>query len=142
MKPTSYTAVTAIHLIKCKAQPGDIITLSIRNEDTDDGMFSQTKRLVDMFVQCYGFWPSEVAIHPDHLDLIKKVGKSLDVTIPESISGILGKLMELTDLPTRIPLVADESLDLFTAVARYHFKKENTEAFLKTVLEHTLRGMH
>jgi hypothetical protein len=138
MKMT-YTALVAMNLIKREAIPGDVITLTIRNGESDEGMFKQAKRLSNMFLACYHFWPQSIAIHPDHLDLIRKQGKSLDITFSDLKSSLIGKFIDLTELPTHIPLVADPTLDMITAVARFDFKTEEMEDYLAESFAYLLK---
>jgi hypothetical protein len=114
----TYDTVRVMNLYNKKAEPGDELSLVLRNEHTD-GMYAQAERLYYMFVLCYGFFPDSIAIHPDHLALLKKMGKRLDILIDEKMAQEIGKSVDLATLPRAIALVADESLDLFTSVARY-----------------------
>ena len=125
MKMT-YNTLRTMNLFKHKAEPGDVISLALRNEH-QDGMYTMAERLYYMFVCCYGFFPDSIAIHPDHLALLRKMGKRLDILINERAAQEIGKEIELSTLPHVIPLVADESLDLWTAVARYHLEYEGAK---------------
>jgi hypothetical protein len=136
LKKASYRAIIGMNLMRKGVEPGDILTLTLRNEDTD-GMYKQAKRLMDMFVQCYGFWPQSIAVHPDHLDLLKKQGKTLDILLDEKAAAYIGELINLTDLPRRIPLEGDSTLDLFTALARFTFAKEDAKDIALAALSTT-----
>jgi hypothetical protein len=138
----TYTTLVAINVLKHDIEPGDTITLTVRNEDSTQGMFAQVQRLSDMFLECYSFFPAEIAIHPDHVALIKNMGKSLDVTIKNAqIGELLGKLLDCTTLPTRIPLIGDTSLDLFTAVAHYSYSKEREQDFKMEAIEYVMKKL-
>lgn len=137
MKMT-YKALVAINLGSHGVGPGDTVSLVLRNASGEESMFCLAQRLQNMFAMCYSFYPAEIAVHPDHAALIKKQEKTLDVTIgSEQIGKLIGELLELSGLPVRIPLVADETLDLFTAVARFHFAEDDMIDFLAEVVRYS-----
>lgn len=111
-------------LHKYTIEPGDELLLTLRNKEDETSMYRQVQRLSGLFLKGWGFWAQEIALHPDHLTLLKKQGKRLDILIAEEAASEIGKLIDLTELPTCVPLVEDASLDLFTAVARFTFSKE------------------
>ena len=119
----TYETLRVMNLFQHQAQPGDVISLVLRNEH-EDGMYKMAERLYYMFVHCYGFFPDSIAIHPDHLALLKKMGKRLDILINEKAAKEIGEQVELSTLPRVIPLVADDTLDFWTAVARYKLDYE------------------
>src|SRR5437660_1703090 len=126
----TYRTIVARNLIEKKCMPGDVLTLTLRNEESQENIYAQAQRLNDMFLLCYAFWPQSIAIHPDHLAILKKQQKSLDIVIPDDVAQVMRELVELAELPRRIALVADETLDHSTAVAHYHFRKEDAGALL------------
>lgn len=132
-KKASYRGVVGMNLMRKQAEPGDILTLTVRNEGSN-GMYTQAKRLMNMFVLCYGFCPEVIAIHPDHLDLLKKQGKTLDILFNEKAAEMIGKVMDLDEVPRCIPLVGDPSLDLFTASARFVFAEEEAKSMALAAL--------
>ena len=130
MNKASYRGIVGANLARKGAYPGDILTLMVRNEESDDGMYQQVKRLQGMFLGCYNFFPQSIAVHPDHLALFKKQGKRLDITISEEAAKNIGALVSLSDIPRSIPLIADETLDLFTAVARFEVRTDEWKDYI------------
>lgn len=135
MNKASYRGIVGANLAQRRVSPGDILMLTLRNEDSDEGMYQQVSRLKYMFLMCYLFFPQEIAVHPDHLAIFKKQGKRLDITISEEAAKEIEALVHLEDIPRSIPMVADESLDLFTAVARFEFPVDMWKEYLLDALK-------
>lgn len=135
MSKLGYKSMIASGLLSHRGHPGDELVLSIRNEESSDGMYAQARRLSDMFLSCFGFYPQSLVIHPTHLTLIKAMGKSIDITISEETAKVAAAMFELGELPRTIPLLADESLDLFTTKAVYHFRTDQAKDLLVELLK-------
>lgn len=132
----SYTEIIAGNLLRHRIMPGDMVSLSIRNEGEHGGIYGQAKRTCDAFLSSFAFWPTEIALHPDHLDILRKQGRTIDIILGDLDAVLMGLVIaDLADLPTRIPLVGDSALDFFTTVARYVYREEMTKEMLKAVLE-------
>jgi hypothetical protein len=134
MSKLSYKQLVATNLLRHNAYPGDELTLTIRNEENDEGIYAQAQRLWKMFTQCYYFYPQSISIHSEHLAILKKQGKSLDIMLSEEGAQRFGEEIDLTSLPRTIPLLADDSLDLFTTVARFTFREEDGGEMLADAL--------
>lgn len=125
MEKISYRTLVVLNLVRKQMEPGDVLTLCVRNDECTDGMYKQALRLVHLFLHSFNFWPEQVALHPDHIALLKKQARSLDILIDEKMADILGKRVDLSSLPRVVPLVEDSTLDLFSAVARHAFRLED-----------------
>ncbi len=140
MNKASYKGIVGGNLARKKALPGDTLTLTIRNEESDEGMYAQVKRLNTMFLLCYGFFPQSIAVSPNHLEILKQQGRRLDITVSEEAAKAIGGYMDLTGLPRVTPLVADATLDLFTVVARFEFRMDDMQELLTEALLAALGG--
>lgn len=125
----SYETLVAMNLRHRSINPGDCVALSLRSEQ--EGIYELCCRLRDIFTISFCFLPETIAVHPDHLAILQKQGRSLEVTVTETGAKLIGDLVDLLTLPTKVALIADETLDLFTAVASYTF---TSEKLLKMVL--------
>lgn len=127
----SYHTIVATNLKYRRVNPGDEISLVLRSER--EGIYEVCKHLQDLFIISLGFIPESIAVHPDHLVILQKQERSLKVTVTEEGGKLVGEMVDLLTLPTRIPLIADEGLDLFSAKARYSFDGENaTRVIMET----------
>jgi hypothetical protein len=135
-----YKTIIAVNLARADCNPGDEITMMLRNEVGSEGMYALAKRLNTLFLNALCFWPDAIRMHPDHITLLKKQGKTLDIILNEQMSQIIGKHIDLTDLPTGVPFIADEKLDLFTAVATFHFSEERGDEFIEAA-ERVIKNM-
>lgn len=127
----SYTSYVAIRLMSHHVIPGDTLRIHLRNDTTSESMYDLAARLSAMFLTCYGFYPTHVAVHPDHMTIIKKQGKTLDILLSEKVAPLLSLVLEdLMQIPKRIVLTEDATLDLFTAVACFDFRQEDAQEYL------------
>jgi hypothetical protein len=121
----SYRTIVTMNLYSHGFHPGDVLTVTLRNEH--DGAYQLAERLKSMFLKTFYFYPESIALHPDHLAILKKQGKSLDIILSEEMVPLVREFIELTDIPHTVPLIADESLDLFSAIAQFEFREEETK---------------
>lgn len=133
-----YESIVALNLARKDLDPGDTILVALRNEDA--GIFQQAMRVYRLFTTSLAFFPQHIAIHPDHLAMLKKQGKTVDILIDEKMAEILKDMVDLSTIPRRIPFVGDDNLDLFTVVARYEFSKEQVSKMSQHLLEGFLKG--
>lgn len=135
----SYTEIVASNLLRHQIMPGDIVSLAIRNDGGREGIYKQAKRTCDAFLSSFAFWPTEIVLHPDHLDILRKQGRTIDIILSDQEAALMGLVIaNLADLPTRIPLVGDDTLDFFTTVARYVYREEMVEEMVKAMFKAAL----